>query len=131
MRVWEGWGRGGGAVCPSTRISSVSLQFLDRLGRRWDMTDDSAEIRFSAFSAGGRCEQFWHGQGCPLFHVVHPALLLPTTASPTLQGAVKNVLERLSWRVTCPNHANFRLLTVATGGSCGLARKLTMLRNQS
>ena len=30
------------------------------------------------FSAGGPCEQFWHGQGCPLFHVVHPTFPLPT-----------------------------------------------------
>ena len=29
------------------------------------------------FSAGGPCEQFWHGQGCPLFDVVHPAFPLP------------------------------------------------------
>ena len=36
------------------------------------------------------CEQFWHGQGCPLFDVVHQAFLLPTTASPTLQGALKD-----------------------------------------
>ena len=27
------------------------------------------------FSAGGPCEQIWHGQGCPLFDVVHPAFL--------------------------------------------------------
>ena len=42
------------------------------------------------FSTGGRWEQFWHGQGCPLFDVVHPAFPLPTTASPTLQGAIKD-----------------------------------------
>ena len=47
------------------------------------------EERFSrdplpVFSAGGRCEQFWHVQRCPLFDVVHPAFPLPTTASPTL-----------------------------------------------
>ena len=52
------------------------------------MRDDSAEN--PVFSAGGPCEQFWHGQGCPLFDVVHPAFPLPTTASPTLQGAPKN-----------------------------------------
>ena len=28
-------------------------------------------------------------QGCPLFHVVHSAFPLPTTASTTLQGALK------------------------------------------
>ena len=36
------------------------------------------------------CEQFWHGQACPLFDVVHPAFRLPTTASPTLQDALKD-----------------------------------------
>ena len=30
----------------------------------------------------------WHGQGCPLFNVVHPAFPLPTTASPTVQSAL-------------------------------------------
>ena len=30
------------------------------------------------FSAGGPFEQFSHGQGCPLFDVVHPAFPLPT-----------------------------------------------------
>ena len=65
-----------------------SVPSLDRLNRR-----NGHEGRFSrdplpVFSAGGPCEQFWHGQGCPVFDVVHPAFLLPTTASPTLQGAL-------------------------------------------
>ena len=42
------------------------------------------------FSAGGLCKQFWHGQECPLFDVAHPAFPLPTTASPTLKGALKD-----------------------------------------
>ena len=42
------------------------------------------------FSAGGPCEQYLHGQGCPFFDVVHPAILLPTKASPTLEGALKD-----------------------------------------
>ena len=41
-------------------------------------------------SAGGPCEQFWHGQGCHLFDVVYPAFPPPTTTSPTLQGALKD-----------------------------------------
>ena len=32
---------------------------------------------------GGPCEQFWHGQGCPLSNVP-----LPTKVLPTLQGAL-------------------------------------------
>ena len=42
------------------------------------------------------------------------------------------VLDRLSWRATCPNnHANFRLLTVARWGSCGPTRTLILLCAQS
>ena len=43
-----------------------------------------------AFPAGGPCEQFWHGQGCPLFDVFHPAFPLATTAWPTFQGVLKD-----------------------------------------
>ena len=39
------------------------------------------------------------------------------------------VLERLSWRETCPNHASFRLLAVSRRGSCGPTRK--PIRTQS
>ena len=42
------------------------------------------------FPARGRWEHFWHRQGYALFDVVHPAFPLPTTASPTLQGALKD-----------------------------------------
>ena len=83
------------------------------------------------FPAGGHCEQFWHGQRCPILDVVHPAFPLPTTALPTLQGALRMVLERLSWRVTWPNHAGFRLLTVVRRGSCGPTRKLILHRTLS
>ena len=83
------------------------------MGRRGDVRDDPAEILFPVFSAGDPCEQFWHGQECLLFDVVHPAFPLPTTASPTIHDALKDVLEMLSRHVTCPNHASFPLLTVA------------------
>ena len=42
------------------------------------------------FSAGGPCDQFWHGQGCPVFDVVHPAFPLPIMVSPTLHGVLKD-----------------------------------------
>ena len=54
------------------------------------MIDDSAEILLKYFSVRGPCELFWHGQGCTLFDVVHPAFPLWITASPTLQGALKD-----------------------------------------
>ena len=66
-----------------------------------------------------------------LFDIVHPAFPLLTTVSPTLQGALRNDLERLLWRMTCMNHASFCLLTVARRGSCGSTRKLTLFCTQS
>ena len=46
-------------------------------------------VSFFVF-AGGRCEQFWHGQGCQLYAVVHQIFPLPITTSPTLQGSLKD-----------------------------------------
>ena len=66
-----------------------SVQSMDRLGRRVDMVGDSAEIIFQYFLQEP-CEQFWHEQGNPLFDVVHPAFSLPTTVSPSPQGALKD-----------------------------------------
>ena len=43
---------------------------------------------------GGQCEQFWHGQNCLLFDVVHLAFALPTKASSVLQGALKGGFGR-------------------------------------
>ena len=59
-----------------------SVQFLDRLGRRENMRNDSREILFQS--------SLQHGQGCPLSDVVHPAFPLPTTASPTLHCVLKD-----------------------------------------
>ena len=41
------------------------------------------------------------------------------------------VLERLSCRVTCPNHASLRLFTVARRGSCGPTRSSTLFLTDS
>ena len=63
------------------QLSSVQFSSVpSSVGSSEDMTDMNDEfIRDSlpVFSAGGPCEQFWHGQGCPLFDVVHPAICLP------------------------------------------------------
>ena len=98
------------------------------MGPQGGIRDDSVEIIFQFFSAGDPSEQFRHGQECLLFHVVHPTFPLPTTSSPTIHDALKDVFERLSWRVTRPNHASFPLLTVARRGSRGPTRQLILLR---
>ena len=55
-----------------------------------DTRDDWGEFLFQSFSAGGHCEQFWHGQGRPLFDAVHPTFPLPTTVSSIVQSALKD-----------------------------------------
>ena len=65
------------------------------------MRNDSAEILFQLFfSKRGPCQQFWRGQGRPLFDVVQPAFSLPTMASPTLQGFLKDGVGEVAWRAT-------------------------------
>ena len=59
------------------------------------------------FSAEGPCEQFWHGQGCPLFDVVHPAFPLPTMALPTLQGALKDSFGEVVMACDMPEPCKF------------------------
>ena len=78
-----------------------SVQFLNRLGHRgwgggWGRGGRFSRDPLPVFSAGGPCQQFCHGQGCHLFVVVHPAFPLPTTATHTLKGALKDSLGRLS-----------------------------------
>ena len=66
--------------------SSLSLQFAlvvvfritaGSVGQpqQWSSVQVSPTIdcrdAFPVFSVGGHPEQFWHGQGCPLFDVVH------------------------------------------------------------
>ena len=51
--------------------------------------DDSAEILFHSFLQEALVISSGMGR-CPLFDVVHTAFSLPTTASPTVQGALKD-----------------------------------------
>ena len=78
------------------------------VGEVGGISNYSAEILFQSFSAGGHHEQFSYGQVHALSAVAYPAFPLPTTASSTPQGALTDVLERLLWRVTCPNHTSVR-----------------------
>ena len=88
--VGVGWGRRRRSMGitwrkPWYQFSSLPLAS----GSSWGHEGWFSRDPLSVSSAGGRCEQFWHGQSCPLFDVVHPAFPLPTTASPTLQDALK------------------------------------------
>ena len=71
------------------KFSSVQFSPLT-LCRRGGHEERFSRDPLPVFSAGGPCEQFWHGQGGPLFDAIHPAFPLPTTVSPTLQGVLKD-----------------------------------------
>ena len=80
-------------------------------GSSLDTRDDSAEIVFQ--SAGRRLEQLWHGQGCLLFDVVHPAFPLPTTASSTRQGTLKDGFREAVVARDMPEPCEFKCATTA------------------
>ena len=62
------------------------------------------------FFAGGPCEQLWHGQGCPHFDIVLPPFPLPTTASPALQGALKDGFGEAVMACDMPEPGKFQSL---------------------
>ena len=69
-------------------LQNSSVQCLYRLGCQRDMRDGSAEIFFKSFLQDALVSS--SGIICPLFNVVHPTFPLPTTASPSLQGVLKD-----------------------------------------
>ena len=70
--------------------SISSVQSLDRLDRRGGHEGRFSRGPLPVFPAGSPCEQLWHEQECPHFHAADPTCPLPTAASPTLQGALKD-----------------------------------------
>ena len=80
--------------------------------------------------AEGSLEQFWHGQGCPLFDVVHPEFSLPTKASATLQGALQDVFGEAVVACDMPQPCKFPSPDSCQKRFMWTARKLILLRNQ-
>ena len=68
------------------QLSSVPWLIGLSGGHKGQFSRDSPHV----FSAGDHFEQLWHGQGCPLFDIFHPAFPLLTMASIPLQGALKD-----------------------------------------
>ena len=87
--------------------SVSSLHSHDQLGHWGDRRDDSSDILFQFFSMEGHHEQFWHGQGCPLFDSVHLAFPLVTTASPILQGVLKSGFGEAVMEPDMPKSCDF------------------------
>ena len=109
------------------KFSSLQLCPLWVVGGTWETIQRRSS---SSLFYKSSCGQFLHGQGCPFFDSFQHFLCRPRRHPPS-KVPRRMLMERLSWRVTCPNHASFRLLTVARSGSCGPTRKLILLRTQS
>ena len=108
-----------------------SVQSLDRLGRRGNMRDDSAEILFQTFLQEALVSSSGMGRDVHSLMLSIQHFSADDSVAHPPRCPEGWFFERLSWRVTCPNHASFRLLTVARKDSGGLTRKLILLRTQS
>ena len=108
-----------------------SVQSLDRLGRRGDMTYDSAKTLCQSFLQKALVSSPGIGRDVHSLMLSIKPLLCWSQCHPSSTMPWRMVLERLLWHVTCLNHSSFCLLTVARRGSCVPARKFILLRNQS
>ena len=96
------------------KINHSSVQFI-LLTISWGYEGRFSGDPLPVFSAGGPCQQFWPGQGCPLFDVVHPAFPLPTTALPTCQGTLKDGCGEAVMACVMPEPCKFPSLGSCTG----------------
>ena len=74
------------------------------------MIQQRSSYRLLHRRAGGHCEQFWQGQGCPLFDIVDTAFPLSTTALPTLKGALKDGFGEAVMACVMPEPCKFKFL---------------------
>ena len=83
-----------------------SVQSLDRLGRRRDTKDASAEILFRSFLHKAVVSSSGMGRDVhSLLLSIHHFLCRPRRRLPS-NVPRRMDLERQSWRATCPSHAN-------------------------
>ena len=101
-------------------ITLISLQSLDRLGRRGDLRDDSAEILYQSFVQEALVSSSGMGRDVHSLVLSFQHFLCPPQLRPPSKAPQKMALERLSWRVTCLNHASLRLPTTPfSSDPCG------------
>ena len=94
-------------VCSGKLCKYISVQSHEQLRHQGDMKDDSAEILFQSFLQEATVSSSAIGSNVHSVELsIQHFLCQPWSHSPW-----EMVLERLLWRVTCPNHASFCLLT--------------------
>ena len=112
-------------------VNYNSFQSLDRLSRLGDIGEDFAEILFQSFLYEALVSSSGMGRDVRSLMLSIQHLLCSPRHQPPAKVLGRMILERVSWRVACPNHGRFHLLTVARKGSCGPTKKLILLRTQS
>ena len=114
-----------------SKDSSSSVPSLERLGCREDMREISAQILFQFFlqealvSSSGMSRDV-HSLMLSILHFLCRLQHRSPSKMPW-----RMVLERLSWRVTCPNHASFPLLDSFQKCFLWTHKEVELLRTQS
>ena len=105
---------------------SVSVQFSSLIG--WvvggDVRDDSADVLPQSFLRNSHCEQFWHGQGCPLFDLSIQHFLCRPRRRPPSKVPRRMVLERLSGGYSFTRKYQGREVS---GKKCGLSSRWSFI----
>ena len=99
---------------------------LDRLGCLGDTRDDSAELLYQSFLQEAIVSSSGMGRDVHYLMLSIKHFLCWPQHHPPSKVPGRMVWERLSWCVTCPNHASFHHLTVVRRDFCGPTRKLIL-----
>ena len=92
------------------------------------LKDGSAVIPFQSFLRGALVSGSGTGRDVHSLMLSFQHFLCRPRRRPSSK-VPKNVLERQSWRVTCPNRASFRLLTVASSDNCKNSLRFKSVRD--
>ena len=96
-------------------VQFSSVQSLDRFGRRGDMRDDSAEILFQSFLQEALVSSSGMGRDVHSL-MLSSSISLPTTASPTPQGLLKDGFGEAVMACDTPELCKFPSLDIARKG---------------
>ena len=103
----KAWQKG---VKDPAQVQFSSVQSLDPLGHQEDMRDDSAEILFQSFLQEALLSSSSMGKDARSLMLSIQHFLCQPRHRPPSKVPWRMVL---CWRVTCPKHASFHLLTVS------------------
>ena len=108
------------AIMYNYYVQFSTVLSLDWLGHRGNMGDNSADILFQSFLQEANLSSSGMGRDVhSIFNVVHPVFRLPTTASPTLQGALMDGFREAVVACDMPEQVSVSW-QLPERGSCGV-----------